>query len=270
MKISMSRSSARTFHLMIAVLLIALVASPSLAREKVTEEWVQAFPAMDAIELSNTNGHVSFEVWGRDEIEVRATKSAHASSRARARELLDAIEIVARDSGSTLRIETELPSSSILGWLRGSNGGASVHYVVMVPEMARVGARSTNGHVKVAGVQGGVDCKSTNGNVMLSDVGGPVAARTTNGKVNADVITVDGPIELASTNGSLAVSLPPGAGADLTARTTNGRVRVDGDLDATISKRTKVEGALAGGGDLLDLRTVNGSITIEASGARGI
>ena len=270
MKTSNRKGTPRACHVLATILLLTLVAMPSLAREKVSEDWTESFAGVDSIDLSNTNGHLTFEVWDRDEIEVRATKTAHASSTARANELLEAIEILVDVAGAALVIETNHPSSSIFGWLRGSNGGTSVNYVVKLPASARLAARSTNGHVNVDGVQGGVECRSTNGHVVLTDVGGPVIAKTTNGKVNADVVVVDGPIELASTNGSLEVNLPAGVGADLSARTTNGRVRIDGDIDATVSKRTKVEGRLAGGGDLLELRTVNGSIKVAAGGVRGI
>ena len=50
------------------------------------------------------------------------------------------------------------------------------------------------------------------------------------------------------------------------AKTDNGRVTHEGPLTIKSAGKTRLEGALGGGGQVLKLETHNGSVTIKAAG----
>ena len=69
---------------------------------------------------------------------------------------------------------------------------------------------------------------------------------------------------MATVNGSITLTLPPDLNTDVKATTVNGDI--SSDFPMTISgrvSRRKVEGTIGGGGRLLSLDSVNGSITLK-------
>jgi hypothetical protein len=65
------------------------------------------------------------------------------------------------------------------------------------------------------------------------------------------------------------VSFPENAGADLEARTTAGKIRVDHqDVVSRERSRRKLVARVNGGGPLLELRTSGGGIRVHASELR--
>ena len=83
----------------------------------------------------------------------------------------------------------------------------------------------------------------------------------------------DGDWEVVSGDGDVRVEVPDGFGADVDARTGDGRVRIDsitrprGEKADDHDDRESVIGKLGGGGRPLRLRTSSGSITVKPSNA---
>ena len=79
----------------------------------------------------------------------------------------------------------------------------------------------------------------------------------------------DGDWEVVSGDGDVRVEVPDGFGADVDARTGDGRVRIDsitrprGEKADDHDDRESVVGKLGGGGRPLRLRTSSGSITVK-------
>ena len=175
--------------------------------------------------------------------------------------------MVITETAGGIEIETELPRrKGLSSWL--GSGGASVTYEIRVPRTVAVKARTVNGNVAIEEVAGAVEARSTNGRIRLTEVAGPAEGRTTNGSVNAEMSQVGGQIRLSSTNGAIRLALPRGEGVHLDAKTVNGRVRLDSQLGLHAERRGKrFSGALFGGGERIDVSTVNGSITIDVDGS---
>ena len=77
-------------------------------------------------------------------------------------------------------------------------------------------------------------------------------------------VAEDGHNRLGTTNGTVRLTLPRDASANVEAGTVNGSAHCDFDLDegARVSRR-KVEGRIGRGGARFELRTVNGSASID-------
>ena len=97
-------------------------------------------------------------------------------------------------------------------------------------------------------------------------------ARATNGKIEVAISELSEEahdILAATTNGGIEVSLPMGLEAHLKASTTNDLNalfrKIDTDFPVEVKGRIgkSINGAINGGGRLIDLKTTNGSIRLK-------
>jgi DUF4097 and DUF4098 domain-containing protein YvlB len=124
-------------------------------------------------------------------------------------------------------------------------------------------AETTGGSIRVEEVAGDVEARTAGGSIAIEDVDGAVDAQTMGGSVSA---SWRGAPEgsLRTTGGGVEVELPPGAGAQLRARTTGGSVSIDEELGFSGAReRERADGTLGGGGALLELRTLGGSVHVR-------
>jgi DUF4097 and DUF4098 domain-containing protein YvlB len=140
-----------------------------------------------------------------------------------------------------------------------------VDYRVSVPRGARVRVSNVNGRVRVNGVGGEVKASTVNGSVDVTGAGGGVEASAVNGSVEVAMARVDpaGRSQLSTTNGSVRLTLPREASADVLAHTVNGSVGCDFELAGASKSRRKLEGRIGDGGARFELGTVNGSAHID-------
>ena len=228
---------------------------------EVRETVVQA----DALDLSaEPNGSVSVTRWDRADVLVRAVVAGYASDREAAERLVDQTRV--RIDGG--RVRTEPPPG---GWT-GERRWATVSLQVFAPRATPLAARTTNGSVEVAGIEGDVQVATVNGSVRLVDVGGDVRARTVNGSV---AVALSGPawagrgLDAQTTNGSVALTVPRGFSADLSAQTQMGRIATSGLAVADADRQRgrwmgdQIRTRLGRGGPPVRLATVNGGVSIR-------
>lgn len=259
--------------LCLTVLLLAV--SCIIAGEESKEDFSKTLPlkAGDRFSLENVNGQVTIAAWDRDEVEIRAVKTAR-----RRREDLDKVEIRVDEGNGRVAVKAVWPK-----FPRRAN--VNVAFTIMVPEGVHLdGVGTVNGGVEITGRYGRIEAGTTNGSVALEDAAGelaadttngsirvsrfagPIEAETTNGNIRLEDVTFEGDVSAETTNGSitLAIASPETLDADLTARTTNGSVSVDFPItlrDLSRSRR-RVEGRIGEGGPAISLRTTNGSIKL--------
>lgn len=274
----------------------ALSAEMKGAYEETIERQLPFNPGA-SLTLTERNGSVSIGVWKQDGIKIVAKKRMRVEhsgtwfarliglkvpkieSDEDAQACLKEFTMDISGDADGLEVKTSYPSSA--GNLR-----FTMSYEILLPREAQVSLHTTNGSIEVTGVKGTVEAKSTNGHVTFRDISGPVHARTTNGRIDLDGIT--GEIEARTVNGRISGRLAalPATGADVKCRTINGRIslgvprdanfdldiqtrssRVSSDFEltsVTTQKPKQLEGTIGGGGPLISLRTINGSIEIEA------
>jgi hypothetical protein len=249
----------RSLHTCLA-LSLALVASGCIAGAggfgtpfHATVDETRPLAADGELELENVNGSVRLVAWDEAKVRIEATKRA-ATERA-----LEELKVEIDGEGERVTVRTRHPRPRWLG-----NSG-SVEYRVSVPRGARVRIGTVNGRVDVDGVGGAVRASTVNGSVNLESVGGPIEASAVNGAVEVEVARL-GPSaggEISSTNGSVRLTLPRDASADIEAHTVNGSVSCDFDLSGEHKSRRKIEGRIGAGGARFEIGTVNGSARVE-------
>ena len=205
------------------------------------------------LSLENTNGEVKVAAWDEARVRVEAVKRAGTE---RALEELQ-VEIVGE--GDRLSVRTRQPRGGFFG------RGGQVDYRISVPRAARIRVENVNGPVEVDGVEGPVDASTVNGSVSVAGAAGTVDASSVNGGVEVDVARVDpaGRSRLKTTNGTVRLTLPRDASAEVEAGTVNGSVACDFDLADGRKSRRKIEGRIGAGGARFDLGTVNGSVHVD-------
>lgn len=128
---------------------------------------------------------------------------------------------------------------------------------------------TTNGSIRAEDIRGYLDATTSNGSITarLADPepGRPVKLQSSNGRID---LTLErwrnNDVRASTSNSSITVRIPADARANLRARTSNASVGTDFDL-AEKGQTTKhsLEGAIGGGGPVIDLTSSNGSIRIN-------
>jgi len=209
-------------------------------------------------EVVNVNGQIQVEQGTGPEVEVRAERTAKASTDEAAKEMLGKVEIVETRSGDGVKIETKAPKH--LG-----RGGVEVKYFIKIPAGPKVSAQTTNGGVRLLGISNEVVAATTNGGVSGEGLTGSVDVSTTNGGIDLSVGAIGSQgVKAETVNGGVSVSVPKTAKADISARVVNGGLSV-GDLAVeTVGEqsRRRLEGKLNGGGPRIEIGAVNGGVRL--------
>ena len=248
-----------------------------IVEEEVFERSVEVAPG-GRLTIVNVNGDISVNSWDRHEVKMKAVKRARAESEDEARGLLEKTTVQFDRTDQGIDIRTAAPRKP------GRNRNVSVAYTVNVPEMMDLELKTINGTIEIKDISGAVDAKTTNGRIGLNGINGSIRAGTTNGKIGlSDVLgpinakTTNGSIEVAvggsgeqqheiraaTTNGGIEATLPKGLNANLKASTVNGKIKTDFPVTVKGLISKSVDGVINNGGELIHLKTVNGSIRLK-------
>jgi hypothetical protein len=147
---------------------------------------------------------------------------------------------------------------------------AGVEYTLMVPRKARLDEiRLINGSLDIASVAGEVRASCINGRLTARGLAGRSRLTTINGQVDAQFDRLgDSPLELSSVNGSVRLTLPSDAKAEVEASTVHGGI--DNEFGLRVHNHQWVghdmRGELGGGGTRIKLSNVNGPIQVRHAG----
>lgn len=214
------------------------------------------------------------------------------------RELFEAIRFEATASGNTLRVRARDPQMGRDWWSGGR--WASVTVAIAAPEGASLDVRTGDGDIEVADFAGAVSLRTSDGDVAAGRLSGDrIEIQTSDGDVRVGFVgdattsvrTGDGDVVLTVAGGSLEASSGDGdlwveldTPTELRLRTGDGDITIrapeslaaevhlqgedlDMDGDFRLQGRIgddRVTGTLNGGGPLLQARTGDGTITLEA------
>jgi hypothetical protein len=251
-----ARGSSRLAHLTIvalATLIAIFCGSPS--GHAADQLFQKTFPlsAGGSFRLENVNGSVTVDGWDRDEVEVRAVKTAKNDQRD-----LAEVRIDVQSQPGEVAVQTLYP--------QGEGAEVAVEYHIHVPNRVLLGNIDTvNGGVLVRGISGGGELRSVNGDVKVLDSTGRFSARTTNGDVRLELRRlVDGaPMSLETVNGSVVLGLPSDARANLDVKSVNGDFYSELPVSSPIEKAARTFRTKLGmGGGEISVRTINGGIRL--------
>lgn len=223
-----------------------------------------------AVEIKGVNGAIR-ATGGGDSVLVTAVKKGRKSHPADVK-----IEVVEHAGGVT--VCAVYPSTGAPNECKPGEGGrmsvrdndVNVEFEVRIPSGVRFVGRTVNGGVEASGITADAEARTVNGGVTL-DASGTARARAVNGGIVARLGRADwqGALRLETVNGGIEVTLPEGASADVRASTVNGDI--DTSFPITVSgriSRRKLEGTIGAGGRLLEMKTVNGGITLRKASAK--
>ena len=152
--------------------------------------------------------------------------------------------------------------------IHGASGGTP-RLNLQVPAKANLEIKCTNcGETVLADMAGDIDVNVTNGAIRLTNMTGAVLAHSLNSRILAAFEKApQKPISLSTMNGGLDVSLPPELKANLSVKTTNGKIYSDYDVrlsGGTLMQPGKgLSGTVNGGGIDMRLTSFNGSIYLR-------
>lgn len=225
------------------------------AQAEQREEFHNTYPlaANGRVSLANINGNVAIAAWDRNEVKVDAIKTASTKER------IDEAKIVVDATPTSVSIKTDYPHN------RANNNPANVQYTLSVPRNARLDeVKLVNGNLTLEAVTGDVHADSVNGKVLAKGLTGRVELSTVNGAVEADFARLDTDTRVASVNGPLSVTIPSDAKVEIRAETLNGHISNDFGLNVQDHMvGHNLRGTLGTGGPQLELKNVNGNISIR-------
>lgn len=249
------------------------------------------------IVLKTFDGAVTVGAWDRAEVVVDVER------RGADRSALDAIEVVAEQSGDRVVLEARHPPRRDIVAI-GFVISPSARITATVPRQAHLTVSSGDGSITIERVNGRLDLHTGDGSIRTTDVGGDMKAYTGDGSVGfegftgrADVETGDGGMrlsgrfeilklrsgdgsitvkaepgstmaadwEIRTGDGSVTLELPAAFAAALDAHTGDGRVYVE-NLDVSgvdREDRRSARGTIGAGGATLRLRTGDGTIRLK-------
>ncbi|MCW5976564.1 MAG: DUF4097 family beta strand repeat protein [Bryobacteraceae bacterium] len=149
-------------------------------------------------------------------------------------------------------------------------------------------ATTSNGSIELKESQGNAILRTSNGKITAMDIRGRFEAETSNASIEARVAELDGSrplrldtsngairltleqtpktdVRLSTSNGSITFVAPSSMAARLKAGTSNGSISSSFNVgpEGGVKTKNRLEGAVNGGGPLVELATSNGSINIE-------
>jgi DUF4097 and DUF4098 domain-containing protein YvlB len=237
-----------------------LAAMPAYAQEQLTVKFNDpSRPGL--LKVSWHNGSITIKTHAGNDVTVSATRTVQRRERepvaARGLRRIDSgLGGITVDSGSNNVITIGSSASLSTGSLE-----------IEVPVKTNLNLESHNGaRISVDGVEGDIEATNHNGAVNVMNAAGSVVAYSHNGRVIVSFrdITAGKPMSFTSMNGSVDITLPPAAKADLKMRTDNGGIWTDFELQKSSSSADRTTTAtINGGGAAFDLRTHNGNIYLR-------
>lgn len=140
-----------------------------------------------------------------------------------------------------------------------------------VPRSSALRIDRLSGPVHLDGVRGKLTIEHEHGDVRVQGAAAPVETTIKNGDVEVgfQAVPAEGPILIETSNGDIHLGLPPTASAQIDAQTDAGTIRTQGlsfntEQFAPVNAGARYDAVLGVGEPTIELRTQNGSITLQA------
>jgi len=254
-------------HLLACLAVTTLVLLPGAAAAQ-DFRWHGAIPQGQSIEIKGVNGDVRAEPSGGNEVEVVAEKRSR-------RDNPESVQIQTVPHAGGVTICAVYPSREGSrpnecqpgdgGRMNTQNNDVTVRFTVRVPAGVHFVGKTVNGEVDASHLNGDVTLSTVNGSVGFSTTG-TARATTVNGSIRGEMGRAEWSdrLEMSTVNGSITLTFPSTLSTDVRASTVNGDVSTEFPLSGTTRySRRRVEGTIGGGGRMLSLESVNGSITLR-------
>jgi DUF4097 and DUF4098 domain-containing protein YvlB len=258
--------------ILLGIFVCALAALPAHA-----DDWSKTYTLAGHPDLhvETTDADIRVTTWDRNTIEAKVTTTRYKIGEG-------GIRIEEHQTGDTVEIDVRYPHSEgvTIGW-----NNRHVQITIQMPREGRVDLHTGDGKIDLAGFKGEMRLHSGDGSQEIDSVDGHLQAITGDGHIRAngrfdelELKTGDGRVEaralmgsmvhggwrLESGDGSVTLDVPENLSADVDLHTGDGHI----DLDMPVTtegklRENEVHGKLNGGGNLLVIRTGDGSIHLR-------
>lgn len=257
------------------VLLFALTATSVL----LADEWTKTYSLTGKpdLRISTSDASIHVTTSDRNSVQARVTTEGYKIGEG-------GLRIVEQQTGNTVNIEVKFPHETIFSF---GYHHRKVEITIEMPKEGNATVRTSDGGISLSGLKGDMDLNTSDGSVEVDGVDGALRAHTSDGRIVASgrfdslsLNTSDGRIEatalggsrlngtwdLHTSDGSVVLRVPPTLSANVELRTGDGRI----DFDVPITTqgaigRNRISGKLNGGGNLITIRTSDGSIRLGRS-----
>ena len=201
----MDRTTRRTIRWICSLAAALLMVScnngeqwgPKVRREREVDASA-SLPTGSTLRTSLKNGSISVQGTTGDVCRLTAKIEVHATSKQKAKEFADAIQVRLQPASDGLEVVTEAPPTAGLGDL-------SVSLTLSVPRRTALKLNTGQGEVRVSQIEGAVDVVTSDGDVLIENVKGGVRARSYDGAVTCSQIET-GTVDLYATRGDVRLS----------------------------------------------------------------
>lgn len=178
-----------------------------LGSERFREDFHFSYPLSSggSLRLESFNGAVEISGWDKDTVDIDGTKYANSEYR------LKEMKVDITPSANSVSIHVLPPLDH--------RGNAGARFTIHVPKKAELaGIISTNGAIRVDGIEGATRLRTSNGAVHANNLMGSLDIQTSNGSIEATGISGD--TTLRSSNGSIRADIEKGRFAATTSNSS--------------------------------------------------
>jgi putative adhesin len=256
----------------LAVLALALTATlPARA-----DEWSKTFnlTGKPTLRVETSDANIRVDTWDQNTIEAKVVTRRYKIGEG-------GIRVEEHQNGDAVEIEVRFPHR----YFSIDVGGHRVDINIHMPREGHVDLHTGDGKIEIAGLKGEMDLRTGDGAEIVDAADGKLRATTGDGPIRAngrfdelDVKTGDGRVEvraaagsslatgwmLESGDGSVTLEVPANFAADVDLHTGDGHIELDMPVTTEGKLReNEVHGKLNGGGNLMTIRTGDGSIHLR-------
>ena len=256
----------------LGILALSLVAAlPARA-----DEWSKTYQLTGKpdLQIETSDANIRVTTWEQNTIAAKVVTTRYKIGEG-------GIRVEEHQTGNSVQIDVHYPHH-VFSIDFGSN---RVDVIIQMPREGNVNLRTGDGKIDIAGLKGAMDLHTGDGSENLDNVDGNLHASTGDGHINAsgsfdelELKTGDGSVEvralagsllntgwhLETGDGSVSLEVPADFAADVDLHTSDGHI--DLDMPVTTSgkiRQNEIQGKLNGGGNLLMIRTGDGSIHLR-------
>ncbi len=297
----------KTSSLFLAAGLLAVLPLSTSAKITRNVEKAFAVQPGGTFRAETSGGDITVHSAPGDQVRIVARQTIRAKTEAEADEILAKLELTLEQQGNDVVAKAKYPGRGGFTF-SGIWPPVSVSFEVTVPEQYHLDLRTSGGDIVAGNLQGKVAAHTSGGDVTLGRIDGEVQAHTSGGDIEVggaagavklhtsggdiEIGAVAATVDASTSGGDIQARFEGGPGADCSFRTSGGDVDVEVGaaaafrLDASTSGgdvktrnltvavesggygKSKLVGAVNGGGPLLKLRTSGGDIGVRAAGSR--
>jgi hypothetical protein len=260
--------NATMTSLLVPAALLLVSAAPRATADDF--QWHGSIAQGHTIEIKGVNGDVIAEPAGGNDVEVTAEKTAKRDDPA-------GVQIVVVPHEGDVTICAVYPSKDSSrpnvcapgdgGHMNVQNSDVTVRFTVRVPARVTFVGKTVNGGVQANRLNGDLALSTVNGSLTFSTTG-YARASTVNGSIHGEMGQANwsGTLKMSTVNGGIALTLPADLNTDLKCSTVNGDIQTDFPVTVVgTMNRRRLEGTIGGGGRVLALDTVNGSVALKTA-----